>query len=247
MHARWPLTPGVRRRPPAAPSTFDRYWHAVPRPIYCLAVLLPLAAVYEIGIRIAADGWPPRTLLAHSVLQGLLGWIGATGRWLPAAALVVTLLVWQTRTGSRWRVRPWIVGGMLVEGLILAAPLLVLKKMLLPDADRSADPAVGLLLGLGAGVYEELLFRFYLIALLSGLCIGLLRLPAHIAAPLIVIADAAIFAACHFRPIGADAWTWASAIVRTAAGGYLAMVYIRRGLGVAAISHAAHNALSALL
>lgn len=248
MPLSWPLTPGRRRPPPAAPTLVDRYWHATPRPIYCGLFLLPLVLIYEIGIRLATAGeWPPRTLVAQRLMENLFGWFGASGRLLPAAALILTIVIWQFAVRGRWRARPWIVGVMLLESVVLAAPLLVLRELLLSATPERATTTVELLLGLGAGVYEELVFRFYLIALLCGAVIGLARVPARSAAPLILLADALIFAACHYAPVGAEPWAWSSFVVRTLGGGYLALVYLGRGLGIAAGCHAAHNLFSALL
>ena len=246
MPGRWLLTP-VRRRPPAVPTLLDRYWFATPKPLYCLAFLLHLDVVYEAGVWFnSAGAWPPRTLVAQSLMQGLFGWIGASGHWLPLAALVLTLLAWQVASGGRWRLRPWVPAAMVAESLLLAVPLLVLKKLVYPG-EAGPPLAAGALLGLGAAVYEELVFRLYLIAALTTLIVGVARAPLKSAMIAIIAADALIFAACHFQPIGADLWSWSSFVVRALAGGYLALIYITRGLGIATGCHATHNLVGVLL
>jgi membrane protease YdiL (CAAX protease family) len=58
---------------------------------------------------------------------------------------------------------------------------------------------------------------------------------------LVIGSAAAIFALCHVRPVGAEPFAWPTFLMRLAAGVYLSLIFIARGLGVATGCHAAYN------
>jgi len=98
----------------------------------------------------------------------------------------------------------------------------------------------------GAGIYEEILFR---LVLFSGLAM-LLRLalvPVYAALPMAAIISALVFAgAHHVGPHGErmDSYVF---LFRTMAGLYFALVYHLRGFGVAAGAHASYDVLVGLV
>jgi membrane protease YdiL (CAAX protease family) len=104
-----------------------------------------------------------------------------------------------------------------------------------------------MVLVLGAGIYEELVFRLYLVSGLAWLLKGVCRVPKRAALPAAVVLAALIFAACHLRPIGADTFEWPQFLALTVAGGYLAVVFVVRGLGVATGCHVAYNLVALAL
>jgi hypothetical protein len=55
------------------------------------------------------------------------------------------------------------------------------------------------------------------------------------------IGAATLFAWCHYQPVGLDVFAWSTFLVRLAAGAYLTLVFIWRGLGIAVGCHAAFN------
>jgi membrane protease YdiL (CAAX protease family) len=101
-----------------------------------------------------------------------------------------------------------------------------------------------IVLALGAGVYEELVFRLYLIAGLMLLFESGFQLRKKHSAPLAIGLSAIVFAACHFSPIGSEAFGWRPFLMLVIAGAYLGVVFSWRGLGVAAGCHAAFNLIS---
>lgn len=227
---------------PRQQRSWQQYARAARRPTCCLLVLIPLALAYELTIRLVDTGHAP--LLAHSMLHGLLAWFGLAGWWVPPLTLIVSLLVWHRIRRDRWHVRWWVLPGMLLEGVVLTIPLLVISGLFpLPDHATTASLTRRLLHALGAGIYEELVFRLLLISglmALLGAGLDLRRAPATWTA---IIVAALLFALCHYRPIGADAFAWGSFWFRAAAGTYLAIIYWYRGIGVAGVTHAAFNAL----
>jgi hypothetical protein len=226
-------------------SAWRAYAEDVQRPLYCLLFLFPLVAAYEFGaLLLRPVGYPGRQLVAHSLIQDLLGWFGASGALLPALALLLTLLVWHMLSGQSWRVRGWVLPLMACESILLIGPLIVIGQLLQAAGGPAAN--VGevrqqMVLALGAGVYEELVFRLYLIAGLLWLFENGLRVANAAAQCTAVALSAAIFAACHFRPVGIEQFHLAHFLQLMAAGAYLGAVFLFRGLGITAGCHAAFN------
>ena len=93
-------------------------------------------------------------------------------------------------------------------------------------------------ISLGAGVYEELMFRFY--------GCGLLRLAAERVAGLkgvactiaVVVVSSILFSLYHYLGEPFSVFTF---VFRTLAGAYFAALFLHRGLGVTAGSHAIYD------
>ncbi len=226
------------------------YWQATRGPLYCLVFLFPLVAIYELGaLLLRPEAWPEQRLVAPSLIQHLVAWFGTDAVWVPGVALVLTLLIWQFWSRAPWRVRWWAFPLMVVESLVLTVPLFVLGELLQQTTGGPAFESlrVQMVLALGAGVYEELVFRLYLISGLMGLLTAACRVPKRAATVSAVVLAALIFAACHFNPIGSEVFTWPLFLMLTAAGGYLSIIFVLRGLGVATGCHAAFNLLSLIV
>lgn len=244
-----PRTPAASRRPPRLRAVpLSAYWEATREPLYCLVFLLPLVATYEFGaLLLRVSTLLQHELVAQQLLSSLLGWFGAGGLWLPGVALLITLLVWHVLTRRPWQIRAWVPLLMAGESLLLVFPLLAIH--LLP-LQAGGGPREGLaeriVLALGAGIYEELLFRLGLISLLL-LLADMLRIPRRAAAPATLLLAAVIFALCHYHPVGVDAFSWPSFLQRSLAGAYLSLIFLSRGLGIAAGCHSAYNLLILVL
>lgn len=198
--------------------------------------------VYEVGIRLlGGEHRPPRALLAHSAIQQLLAWFGVVGAWVTPVVLVVTLLVWHRLERDRWRFRAPVWLGMIGEGIGLALPLLALSALFSAPHATAGARTTQLLVALGAGVYEEVVFRLLLIAALGWLLGAIVGIPRSAALPSAVVLAAILFAASHFAPIGSAAFAWTPFWFQLVAGLYLGVVFVGRGLGIAAACHAAYN------
>lgn len=229
------------------------YLASTRHPWACFLFLVPLLAAYEGGLyalggdqaarlRNGADAW----------LRWALDVFGA-GHVL-AAPLVVTgvFLFW---SWWRWDDRPndpvatWF--GTAFESALFALLLWQFSRNFGPILDglgvklqitvRTA-PADRVLTYIGAGIYEEVLFR---LGLFGGLLL-LLRavlMPWVLALPLAAVAGALLFAAAHHvgpygEPMRADYF-----VFRTAAGLYFTVLYVARGFGVAVGAHAGYDVL----
>jgi membrane protease YdiL (CAAX protease family) len=236
--------------------TLRGYWQAARQARYALLFALPLLLLYEglsfaltqsayAGVRNGADVLLKTLFVAFGGRHGLavfsLLLVGVGGA-----------LVWRDTRRHPGRLERRYFGLMLAESVVYAALLggvvstltsLLLSPML-SAAQGAAPVRLGLgsqlVLSLGAGLYEELLFRVLLVSglLWLGLRLGWRRPIAVVAA---VILAALIFSAFHYvGPMG-DTFTLPSFTFRAIAGLLLSGLYVARGFGIAAWSHALYD------
>jgi membrane protease YdiL (CAAX protease family) len=226
------------------------YWEATRTPVYCLVFLLPLVVAYELAaVSLRPEFDPQQRLVAQRLIRQLVAWLGTDRAWVPGAALLLTLVVWQLISRGSWQIRARVPLLMIVESLVLTLPLLVLGRMLQQTSGGAVVPGLWarVVLVLGAGIYEELVFRFYLVSALKRLLGDVCRVPKRAVAPTAIIAAALVFAGFHFYPLGAETFAWPVFLMLTGAGAYLALVFVLRGLGIATGCHVAYNLIVLLL
>jgi membrane protease YdiL (CAAX protease family) len=242
------------------PQASGYYWQQSRRPLTCLAFITPLLVLYEGGvlslgpqaIRNGADVW----------LRQLLDLMGFGQYFLLPLLAVGILLGWHHTTGQPWRIVPGVLYAMFAECLLLALALVVLARlqgaflsMFLPAQTEwpvsaalysGALGAAGKVVGFfGAGIYEEVLFRLMLLPLAAAalkLC-GCSPRQALIGA---VIATSLLFSAAHYlgphgQPLDASTF-----LFRFLAGAFFAVLFVYRGFGIAAGSHAFYDILVGL-
>ena len=221
------------------------YWVQSRRPLTSLVFVVPLLVFYEAGVlvlrhdafRNGADVWMRRRLDHLGFGQYFL---------LPLLS-VCLLLGWQHLSRQPWRFSISVLYGMAAECGLLAAGLwlvLWLEGLVASSLGIGLRPGLGTVVAyLGAGIYEELLFRLILLAL----AIGLLRwLRAGPWASTLggILLSSLLFAAAHH--VYGEPFAWFSFVFRTLAGGFFAVLFLYRGFGIAAGTHAGYDVLIAL-
>ena len=211
--------------------------------------------LYEVGAVLIADRGGTgmrngadvllRTLLAAGGLQGTLAFTAALA--LGAAVLVT----WERRK-KRVPLRRAYFAGMLAESavyaLLFGALVATATQLLLGGLVRlGADGGIttlplldGVVLSLGAGIYEELLFRVLLTGGLLALLLsmGFRRGPA---AAVAVVVSAFLFSAFHYVGPYAYPLELGSFTFRLLAGVAFSALYVWRGFGIAAWTHALYD------
>jgi membrane protease YdiL (CAAX protease family) len=99
----------------------------------------------------------------------------------------------------------------------------------------------GLVLAIGAGIYEELVFRLICFTVLNILLIDLLRVARRPAYLLIVASTSILFAAYHYWSPFSPPFRWSDCIFRTLAGVYFGLLFMFRGFGITVGTHAAYD------
>ena len=131
-----------------------------------------------------------------------------------------------------------------IESIVMGFPVILLSFLTahyLPLSTGRAGWQGLIVLSLGAGIYEELVFRFILFTLLSLLLLDFLKLPKFLSMILIVLISAILFSLYHY--MGNEAFQTRSFIFRTLAGIYFGVVFLIRGFGITAGCHAAYDVM----
>ena len=236
----------------------DSYWQRSQLPLQALVFLLPLIVFYEISLfllgtdefrRIIQLDRPPGDIKAHRLLFDFFEWMGVSGYYLPGLLLVAVLLSWHVLRRDAWQFDPQLYLFMWIESLVLALPLFVFGWVLSRQM-QMMDPALtdglaAIVMSVGAGVYEELLFRLIGLALLHMILTDWMRMPSQWGAVCAIGTTAVAFAFYHFshsRP-----FQWGLFIFYSCAGIYFAGIYLARGFGIVAWTHALYDLLVTLL
>jgi len=121
-----------------------------------------------------------------------------------------------------------------------------------PQVVPSPKPGIAtkIITGIGAGIYEELVFRLIMICGLMLLFENLMRLDKRMAIVLAVCVSAALFSAHHHIDLltgqlnQSDPFELTKFVFRTLAGAYFAVLFVIRGFGVTAGTHAFYDIIA---
>ena len=244
----------------------ERYWKGSQFPLQALIFLLPLLVVYELALPyVISDGVQQvvSDVYARRLLYRFFEMLDVAAYHLPAVIVVVVLLCWHVARRDPWRIRPRLYVGMWCESLALAFPLCAFAILLqlsgaLPDSadglaattQTAEDWKARMIFAIGAGIYEELLFRLIAISLLHMILIDVLALPKRPATLAVVGLSALAFGLYHFPTynfLDWDAGQWGRLVFYTGAGVYFAVLFVVRGFGIVAGTHAMYDVLVVLL
>lgn len=244
------------------PSTRRTYWHDSRAPRYSLTFALPLLVLYELlaaglshdgsGVRNGAD------VLLKSAFERVLGPQGQLVFGVLLLGTMLTLIVRdRRRAGDGLQTGTFAL--MLAESTLLAAMFGTVVGLITAQvvgtlgggggglsAGASLEGAgwpTALMISLGAGLYEELLFR---VILVSALLWGARRIFGWgpVASALFAtISGALVFSAFHYVGPYGDQLQLGSFVFRALAGVAFSALYIVRGFGITAWTHALYDVM----
>jgi hypothetical protein len=223
-------------------------------PLASLAFLLPLIVLYELGSRyVVAAGDPQHSehrIIAFTMMRDFFNLFGATGKYLPAMAVIGILFTWHLARGDSWRIDAPTLLGMSAESIVLAFPLIgiglaIVRYMPLAGGFWSERATAAIIMSVGAGIYEELVFRLVCFTLLNLLLIDVLGMRRFGGYLLIVLISSLLFAGYHY--LGKEVFSWKVFVFRTVAGAYFSLVFAFRGFGITAGTHSAYDVLLVLI
>lgn len=252
-------------RPPAAALT---YAARSKRPLVILIFLLPMLILYEVGswLYLRGESGVFDTIGAHNLLARFFELFGAVSFHLPGITLVVVLLTWHVLRRDPWRLEPKTLGGMAMESVAWTLPLVVLGVLLSPagvlagGAEALAQTGSSgvaatlselpwqarLTLSVGAGLYEELLFRMVGIAAAHVILADLLRVPERWAGPGAVLISAIAFAWYH-DAAGSAGEVRLLLTFYILSGVYFGIIYLARGFGIVVAVHALYDVFALIV
>ena len=234
-------------------SSGSGYWRETRAPRYSLLFALPLLVLYELlaqllsgdsGVRNGAD-------VLLKTLFALLG--GRHGLSIFAVVLVGTSLAlivrdWRKHGGPESRYFLGMAGESIGYALIFGGVTSALTGLLLNGAPglmvqgaAALDIPTQLMVSLGAGLYEELLFRVVIVSALAKLALVIFGWKPWASGAFATVVGALIFSAFHYiGPMG-DTLEVGSFVFRTVAGLLLSGLFLVRGFGIAAWTHALYD------
>jgi len=232
------------------------YWNTSRQARYSVIFAAPLLLLYEfLAAAVSGSAFAGVRNGADVLLKTLFVSLGGrTGVFVFGAMLLAVGAVFVVRDFRRHpgRLDTRVFGLMFAESVLYAALLGTVVSLLTAwllqghlyavqgPAGTQLTLGTQLVVSLGAGLYEELLFRVILVAALMALALKIgWRKPVAIAVA--VVGSALIFSAFHYvGPLG-DQLTLPSFTFRAIAGLLLSGLYVARGFGIVAWTHALYD------
>jgi hypothetical protein len=242
------------------------YWRAASAPRYSLTFAFPLLALYEtLAFTLSGSEFSGVRNGADVLLKTIFVTLGGRSGLVVFGALLVGggawIVVQDWRKVGKTDPRVFVlmaaesIGYATIFGLVtstltgLLVPVIsVASRLAIPALRSLAGPnlATQIMISLGAGIYEELLFRVILVSGLAWLgrkVFGWSRSGAGLFA---VGTGALIFSAFHYIGPYGDRLNLGSFAFRTVAGLLFSSLYLLRGFGITAWTHALYDVFLAL-
>ena len=244
--------------PAAASHAGASYWRATRQSRYSLIFALPLLLLYE-GMAALLPVRETRGVRngADVLLKSLFSLVAGRHGPLVFEILLIAVCVWLVRRdlrshGGLHAMRGRIFLGMSVESVLLAlvfgvvvgtitARLLGVFGALSMAPLQTLDRPTQLMVSLGAGLYEELLFRVILVSALAVLARRAFRWRPAAAGAFATLLGALVFAAAHYVGALGDRFTLESFVFRAISGVFFSAIYLWRGFGIDAWTHALYD------
>ncbi len=223
-----------------------------------MAFLIPLLMTYEIGVKTLGKHDPEALRNgADYWMRDWLSLLGLSNSLLLPVGLLFTLFAWHVLRGDPWRIRTQTMVGMFAESIVFACCLVAIGQVhgmlfgavpALKELAVSAPPAASsrVISFIGAGVYEEVLFRLCLVPAAYGCC-RFMECPPKVSAIVAVVVTSLIFSLAHYVGAAADSFTLFSFSFRAIAGAVFAGLFFTRGFGITVGAHAAYDVFVGVL
>ena len=225
----------------------SNYWRYSRSAYYSAIAALPLLVIYEIlivlsqspywGIRNAADVWIRTFLMAFDLQAQHLTFV------LIGISLALIPIAKSRARGIKLKANYFAL--MFAESLAFSLVLgVVLQSILRMGGLFSGGLGSGLMqnlaLSVGAGLFEEIIFRVLLLNLLFLLLSPLFKKKV-VAAVVAVLLASFLFSLSHYVGTMADTWQLYSFMFRWAAGLLFTVLYFIRGFAITAYTHALYD------
>jgi len=230
--------------------TSTSYFNTTKGVLYSYIACLPLLLLYELliwisspdassTIRISVDVW------FRQIVQ--LTGLHSTALILGGAALIGGIILYVKRDDIQHIKKGYFLM-MLAEAVLYSVIITItihtfLDAILMADSSSQIE-SLNLLqlyaLSLGAGLYEELFFRVILVSLLI-FFFKLFTNRHSVATTLSIVTAALIFSGVHYIGFYGDTFTLHSFLFRFLFGLGLNLIYVKRGFGIAAWTHAVYD------
>ncbi|MEP6865462.1 MAG: CPBP family intramembrane glutamic endopeptidase [Deltaproteobacteria bacterium] len=206
-----------------------------------LVLVFPVLLAYEIGVLFAG-----RVNGADVVTRALYATLGSRTLYLLLHAVIAVLFLVWIRGANRWdSLRLEVVAPVFLEALIYALTLGAAITLVLSHLLGMSIGGSTVISALGAGVHEELVFRF---GLLAGM-VTFLRgggTDRRVAVVIAFVLSAPLFALAHHAGANGEPFTWHAFAFRTIAGLAFGAIFWFRSLAHAVYAHALYDLIVAI-
>jgi hypothetical protein len=210
--------------------------------------ILPLLLLYQLGI--VQRGSPTRNL-AEVWITGPLSLLGVEGATVVNVLVLAGLAFALCKVMKTGAITFGFLGIIVVESAFYALFMFVavtfvtdyIHSEMTKHLALSMAPSTSLLLAVGAGVYEELLFRFCLIGLGGLLLHKVFMWNKPLTYAFLLLGSSVLFSAAHHVSGGGESFDGFVFLFRALCGVVLGVVFLCRGLGVAVWTHAIYNVM----
>lgn len=236
------------------------YWYSSRHPFYGVVSVIPILLFYELIalslnqnqemiIRNAAD-----VILKNIIIKQLMEIAGVHGLFAYGIVTFVVLAIvfWKKYNDQSLEFRPRYFIFMFIESLFYAVVIgpaigyfthILQHSILLTQSVFSFSFPQKVMLSLGAGFYEELVFRVILLSGSVFVLHNLLKFKKSTAYVLAALFSSVLFSAFHYVGPFGEPFEMYSFIFRLLAGLVFAGLYISRGFGIAVYTHTLYDLL----
>ena len=235
------------------------YWQASRAPRYSLLFALPLLIIYQVLAAIVPPGPGGLGIRngADVLLEAVFIWLA--GVWGPRLFMLCLIgvgawLIAKDIRANRGNLKPGFLPAMLLESVCLSLVFGIVVGGLTAALLGAPPPPMSLgvsgqqlgrwtllMLSIGAGIYEELLFRVVLVGLIAWGAAKLLGWRPLVSGLAATVLGALIFSAFHYIGPYGDRLDVYSFVFRTIAGLFFSGLYLLRGFGITAWTHALYD------
>ncbi len=231
----------------------QKYSELSRQPIYILVFLLPFIIFYEVALYSSGN---QIQIKAHDHLVRFFEMFDmppTKGLWLGGIAIITTLFIWHIFAGYRWKIKLRVITGMAIESVGFSLPLLLFGAVLggyvvagSPSNIHSFGIFEKIAISIGAGLYEELIFRMILILGIHTIVCNVFKRSDITGFGFGIVISAILFALYHDLP-SAGSLSAITIFFFFIAGIYLGFLYVIRGFGIAAATHATYDVVATTL
>ena len=225
----------------------NSYWRSTRSPLYSFLFTVPLFLIYEIGIFLtSSDDMFVLRNGADALMRQILATFGITGLyWVGVIFFIgfIIAFILQRKYWEETQIHSDYFLLMMVEsvGWSVLIYFLMTNIYLLLMNPTGSMLVQQVTLAVGAGIYEEFLFRVLLIAGISVILGFIFQWSDKTRNWAAMVIAAGIFSSFHFIGEYGDFFSFNIFMVRFLAGIALGTLYFLRGFGITAWSHAVYD------
>ena len=222
------------------------YFQKSESPFYSFIITLPMFLLYELGLFLMrGTEFSYIKNGADVLIEEVISTLGFDIFYISSSLFLLVFFIvayYQKKNYQSFTIHKSYLAIMLFESFIYASLLLIfLGNMGLYLMDISVENIqVNLILSLGAGIYEELIFRVFFLFIFYRLIQFIFTSMSHFSTQFFALFISSIlFSLFHF--MGSESFSQDAFTIRFIAGILLGLLYINRGFGITAITHSFYD------